>query len=698
MSYTIGTDIGGTCTDSVIMTGEGDTYIGKALSTSPDLSEGIFDSVANAAERMDESTGEVFARTDLFLHSTSVGENAIFEREGATTGLLTTNGFEDTLHATRGGYGRWSGKPFEEVKDAVNTDKAPPLIPADRIEGLTERSYRERTLEPVDEEEVLAAVEAIDPDTVDALACCLLWSVASPENEERVKEIVESEYPDLYVSVSNDLTPKIGEYERTSTTVLNAYLGPAVERYMGRLRDGLYEHGFDGRLLMMFSHGGLVTQPDAVKQPVGLIESGPVGGLLGSRYVGRYADADDIISIDMGGTTFKTGVINDGTIEEADEPMVGRHHYLFPKRDVHSIPVAGGSIVSLDEEGIPEIGPESAGSDPGPVCYDRGGDRPTITDVDLVQGYFSPEFFLGGRTEMDPEAARDVFAAEIAEPLGKTPERAASDIYNLANTKIADLIREVTIEKGIDPRSFTMCSIGGAAGMHAAACASKLDIPEVLVPATASVHSALGLLSTDLVHETATVREFTYPFDAASLSAELEELTAEAREKLDRDGIPDSRAHLKQFVSMRYQQQVHELQTPVAAALPLDESNMDAIVDRFRSLFERRYGEGADAAHENVEITECRVRGVGEITTPDLSTHDFDAGEADPVTDTKEIYFENGGFTETPVYSYESMGPGYTFDGPGVVVTPVTTIVARPPDTAWMDEYGNVRISVGDDR
>jgi N-methylhydantoinase A len=679
------------------MTDSGEIYIGKDLTTYPDFSKGIFDSLADATTAMEVDLPELLVNTELFLHATSVGENALFERDGAETGLLTTAGFEETLHATRGGYGRWSGLPFEEIKDVINSEKPEPLIPTSRIEGLSERTYRDRTISELDEDEVLDAVDQLVDSGVEAVGCCLLWSFTSPDHEQRIKELIADQYPELFVTVSSDISPTMGEYERTATTVLNAFLGPTAEEYLTNLRSGLTSRGFDGQLLMMFAHGGLVTREDAIERPIGLIESGPVAGLLGSQFVANQRSVENIISTDMGGTTFKVGVTDGGRIEYADEPMVGRHHYQFPKRDVHSIAVAGGSIVSIDEEtGVPTVGPESAGSDPGPVCYGSGGTEPTVTDVDLIQGYFSPEYFLGGDKEMDADAAYDVFESKVAEPLGKSVEEAAADIYKLTNSIIADLIREMTVEKGIDPRQFTLVSIGGAAGMHAASYARQLQIPEVLVPYTASVNSALGLLSTDVNHEYIEVEQLTPPFDLDQINSIFADLESTARENLRSEGFDESEIKIERSINFHYQRQVHELLTPVEGEGPLTDETLEETLDSFEQLYERRYGTGSAYKEGGVEITDFRVRGVGPLSTPELNrTEPTESTAGDARLGTKEMQFEPaGGRLDAPIYAFEDLTAGDQIDGPAVILTPVTTIVVNPGDIAQIDQYNNVRIQI----
>jgi N-methylhydantoinase A len=696
VSYKIGTDIGGTCTDSVVLDDDGQIYVGKDLSTYPDFSDGIFNSLADATAELDIGVEELIQETSLFFHATTVGENTLFERDGAKTGLITTKGFEETLSSTRGAYGRWAGLSSDEAKDLIHTDRPEPLVPMDRIEGISERAFRDKIIKPLDEDEVIDALDSF-ADDLDAIACCFLWSSHSDEHELAVKRIIEEEYPELYVSISSEISPTMGEYERTSTTTINSYIGPTTEQYLDSLQAELTELGFDGTMLLMLSHGGVVSKESATEQPVGLIESGPVGGLLGSRFVSNKMGVENIISTDMGGTTFKTGVINNNRLEYADEPLVGRLHYQFPKRDIHSIAVAGGSIISFEEgTNIPTVGPQSAGSEPGPVCYGRGGMQPTVTDVDLIQGYFSPDYFLGGKKEMDPDLAFEVFEEKIAEPMGKEPVKAAADIYKLINSMIADLLHEITIEKGIDPREFTLVAIGGAAGMHAASYARELDIPEVLVPYTASVNSALGLLSTDVTHEYTEANQLEPPFDLDQINSSFESLEETAREKLAEEGFQPEEVVLDRSISMRYQRQVHEVQTQIETEGPLDESDLETVVDRFETLYQRRYGEGSVYRSSGIEMTDFHVRAIGPLSTPEPYEHDLvDSSASAAQVDTNDVYFEStNGFTETPIYDFEALQPGNVIDGPGIILTPVTSIVVTPEDRAEMDAYRNIRIKI----
>lgn len=694
MECKIGTDIGGTCTDTVVSVEGGGTHVGKALTTYPDFSEGIFDSLADAADGIGVSLAELIESTTLFIHSTSVGENTIFERDGAETGLLTTAGFEDTLHETRGGYGRWSGLSFERTKDIVKSDKPEPLVPDARIKGVAERSFRNESVIDVNREDVCGAVEELADEELDSLAVCFIWSTMNAAHEEKVGTILADEFPELDVSLSSEVSSTPGEYERTSTTVLNSYLSPSVRTYITNLRDELVERGLDGRFLIMFSHGGVVTPQHAIDKPIGLIESGPVGGVIGSEFVGTELGSRNVISVDMGGTTFKVGVVSDGEIETASNPMVGRHHYQFPKKDVHSIPIAGGSIVSLDEKGIPSVGPESAGSDPGPVCYGQGGERTTVTDVDLIKGYFSPDHFLGGDHDMEPEAARDAFRTQIAEPLNMDVDTAAAEIYELTNSMIVDFIRETTVEKGIDPREFLLSSIGGAAGMHAASIARKLDIPKVMIPATASVHSALGLLSTNLTYERSQTQELTTPFDPSDIAKGFSPLVTDVRELLLEDDFDESEITIQTEISMRYARQVHEIRTPIEYEDAPTESDIEETIDRFEERYEQRYGAGSKYKKEGIELTGFHVRGIGHLPDPELGI-DTTVETQDARIDTKEIHFAAAdGRTETPIYDFTALPVEKQLHGPAVIVTPVTTIVVNPGDVAELDSHRNLTIDI----
>ncbi len=396
MSLVISTDVGGTCTDTVIVENGQSITIGKALSTPPNFAEGVIDSIKSAAEALDCGLPELFSKTSLFTHGCTVVDNAMFERSGSLTGLITTAGFEDTLHVTRGAYGRWSGLSEEGLKHPVATDKPTPLVSMERTRGIPERiDYKGEIIRELDEIAVRSVVESlISKHNCDAIAVCLLWSFNENRHEQRIGEIIREISPDTYVSLSNEIAPVPGEYERTSTTVINAYAGRVVNDYLTELQNLLSENGYKGPLLVMQGYGGLLPAEEAADRAVNMLECGPVAGVIGSKFLGDLMQDRDIIAADMGGTTFKVGIIQNSELEYAREPLIDRFHYAVPKIDVVSIGAGGGSLISLEAgTGVPIVGPRSAGARPGPICYGQGGEEPTLTDVLLLLATSIPNAF-----------------------------------------------------------------------------------------------------------------------------------------------------------------------------------------------------------------------------------------------------------------------------------------------------------------
>ena len=503
-SYVIATDVGGTCTDTVVFAAGEPVHIGKALSTPPDFANGVIDSIRSAAEAMDVPLGDLLRSTGLFTHGSTVVDNALLTRGGARTGLITTEGFEDTLLVTRGAYGRWAGLAEEGLKHPVKTDRAPSLVPAERIRGVPERiDYKGAVIRALDEDSAEAAIRhLVDVAGVEAIAICLLWSPYNPVHERRIREIAAQAAPGAYVTISSDIAPVPGEYERTSTTVINAYAGRLAHDYVTDLQAQLAEEGYGGPLLVMQGYGGLLPAEEASSRAVGMIECGPAAGVIGARYLGGVMGDPDVIAADMGGTTFKVGVIQGGALEFAREPLVDRYHYVAPKIEVVSIGAGGGSIVSLEPRtNVPRVGPKSAGARPGPVCYGLGGTEPTLTDVMTLIGYMDPATFLGGTVRLDIDAARAAFETRIAGPMGMDVNEAAFGIYRIAAAQIADLIHEITVERGLDPRDFVLHAFGGSCPLLAGVFGEELNVKRIVVPYTAAVNCAFGLVSADVVHE-----------------------------------------------------------------------------------------------------------------------------------------------------------------------------------------------------
>lgn len=691
MSRITGTDIGGTFTDCVVLGSDGDMTVSKAFSTPSDFSEGVID--AMHAQPMPLET--LLASTSLFLHATSIAENAIVDTTLTPAGLLVTQGFEDALAMSRGGYGRWSGLTEEAKKDVLRGDKPRTIVPRTRIAGIAERvDAGGRLVAEASETEVEVAIRALLGAGAQAIGTCFLWSFKNPHNEEVVRRVLGRVCPNIFSSLSSDLSPLEGEYERISTVALNASLGPVVESYLGRLRERLLEHGYEGPVLVMQAHGGLVSIEEAPPRSVAMIESGPVGGLIGSAAIGELCGFPKILAADMGGTTFKVGVVRDGRIDAEREPSALRYHYSVPKLEVVSIGMAGGSIVSLDRaSGIPKVGPRSAGASPGPVCYGFGGNEPTITDVDAILGYLDPRFFLGGNATLRIDQAREVFTEKVAAPLGMQTLDAAAAVQRLANSMMYDLLHKQTVEKGLDPSEYVLLSYGGSAGMHMSAVAPELGVRQVVVPHSASVQGAFGLVNADIVHSETLTNVVEVGDDAVD---GVNELIERLRDRVVRHAARHEEAaalRVERSVGVRFMRQVHSISVPVPGDGPLTREDMEEISTRFVKLYSERYGPEAGFRDAGIEMVSLTLRGVVPLIRPRVRRQELKGETARAAfVETRPAYLGTA-MTETDCYDFERLVPGNVVTGPAVVWSPITTVVVHPGQELRCDEYMNAIVS-----
>ena len=696
-NYVLATDVGGTCTDTVVFAVGEPIYLGKALSTPPDFADGVLDSIQSAADTMGLDRAELLARTELFTHGSTVVDNTLLTRSGARTGLITTEGFEDTLLVTRGAYGRWAGLSEDRIKHPVKTERAPPLVPGDRIKGVAERvDYKGAVIRELDKAGVEAAVRhLVEIMNVEALAVSFLWSFYNSDHETTVRDIITRLAPNTFVSISSEIAPVPGEYERTSTTVINAYAGRMASDYITNLKAQLSNEGYDGPLLVMQGYGGLLPAEEAASRAVGMIECGPAAGVIGSQYLGNLMGDKDVIAADMGGTTFKVGVIQDAELEFAREPMVDRYHFVAPKIEVVSIGAGGGSIVSLEPRtNVPRVGPQSAGAKPGPVCYGFGGTEPTLTDVMTLIGYMEPKHILGGTITLDTEAARTVFESKIAEPMGMSVEEAAFGIYRVAAAQITDLIHEITVERGLDPRDFVLHAFGGSCPLLAGVFGKELNVQRIIVPYTASVNCAFGLVSADIVHEYSLTTTRPVPTPPSEINELFAPLVDRAHAQLTDEGFSDDRISLEWSVDFRYGRQVHEVTTPVRAATPLDEDGFQSLVEDFEALYERKYGKGSAYRDAGIEMTMFRLAARGLMTRPEIIAEKLcGTNPSGAKIGRRQIYVDARGVMEDAnIYDFEHLMPGNTVVGPAVIHTPITTIVVQAAQTGRMDEYRNIVI------
>lgn len=693
--YLVATDVGGTCTDTIVFAAGEPVRLGKALSTPPDFATGVLDSIRSAATGMGMTLEELLSQTSLFMHGSTVVDNTVLTREGSRTGLLTTEGFEDTVLVTRGAYGRWGGLTEDRIKHPVKTERAPALVDADAIVGIAERvDYKGAILRELDEAQVERAVRyLIDRQKVEAIAVSFLWSFYNPTNERKVKALIERVAPGVYCTLSSDIAPVPGEYERSSTTVINAYAGQITRAYLSSLETLLAGTGYQGPVMVMQGYGGLLPAHEAAERSIGMLECGPAAGVIGSRALGQLLDQPDVIATDMGGTTFKVSVIQGGTIEYAKEPMVDRFHYTQPKIEVVSIGSGGGSIISLEPgSNAPRIGPRSAGSRPGPVCYGLGGTEPTLTDVFMLIGYMDPSIFLGGSMKLDRERARAVFDEKIARPLGLSVEEAAIGVYRVATAQITDLIRQITVERGLDPRDFVLHSFGGSCGMVAGMFGAELNVRRMVVPYTASVNCAFGLISADIVHEYATTALLPVPSPAEAVNKLFAPMAEKAVAQLAEEGFTGDRVRLDWSIDLRYSRQVHEVTTPVRGTWPLDEATLAGVITDFEALYERKYGKGSAYREAGMEMTQFRLTARGLMERPEIEAESTGGPDASAArVGRRPIFVEAAGaMVESDIYDFERLQPGNVVAGPAVIHTPITTIVLQAGQTGTLDGYRNV--------
>ncbi|HJN60923.1 MAG TPA: hydantoinase/oxoprolinase family protein, partial [Alphaproteobacteria bacterium] len=524
---------------------------------------------------------------------------------------------------------------------------------------------------------------------------CFLWSFFNAEHEQAVRQVIERVAPGAYVSLSSDIAPVPGEYERTSTTVINAYAGSIAALYLNNLQELLIGEGYTGPLLVMQGYGGLLPAEEAAGRAVGMIECGPAAGVIGSRYLGQLMGDGDVIAADMGGTTFKVGVIEGGEFDYAREPMVDRFHYVAPKIEMVSIGAGGGSIVSLDARtNVPSVGPRSAGARPGPICYGQGGEEPTLTDVMILVGYMDPENFLGGSMRLDLERTRAIFKQKVADPLGLGVEEAAIGIFRIAAAQITDLIHEITVERGLDPRDFVLHAFGGSCPTVCGIFGAELSVKHIVIPYTAAVNCAFGLVSADIVHEYSVTKTLPVPSDAEEVNAIYAPMLAQATAQLGEEGFAESGTAFEWSIDLRYGRQVHEVTTPVRGVTPVDEASLAALTDDFEALYERKYGKGSAYRAAGMEMTMFRLTARGLMTRPEiekLTLGGKDAGAAR--TGRRPIFVDAAGtMVESDIYDLELLAPGNEITGPAVIHTPITTIVLQDQQTGLLDEYRNMVI------
>ena len=699
MSYVLGVDIGGTFTDCVVVDEDGGISLGKALSTPDDFAIGAIDAVRDAARNIGlRDEVELIRSARFFFHACTIGDNTLITRAGAKTALVTTRGFADAILMMRGLVTQ--GLAPTEAAHISALSKPEPLVPRTLIEEVAERvDYKGAIIFPLDLAEAEEIVKKLAASRIDSVAICLLWSVANDVHEKALAELFTEKCPSVFLTLSSEIAPFAGEYERAATTVFNAYIAPRISAYLQNLRRVLKEKGLPGEPLIMQAYGGVLGIEATRKNAVGTIESGPAAGVVGSGFLGGLIGKKNILATDMGGTTFKVSVIRDGVIEREHKPVILRHSILSSKIWVESIGAGGGSIAWIEPETkLLKVGPHGAGAKPGPVCYGLGGVEPTVSDADLVLGYLNENYFLGGRMSLNKTAALNAIRDKIAKPLGMDDIEAASGIYRIANSHMSDLIRKATVEKGHDPRNFVLFAFGGAGPVHASRYAAELGIREVVIPISASVHGATGLISSDVIYEYGKSDHLLVPADLERLNANFSTLVAKAVTDLRRAGFADSDMRIVRSLDMRYRYQVHEIGVSFPPGiLEIEQPDMEELYNRFDELYETAYGKGSGYREAGKEILIFRVTAVGVLKKPKIKSAPT-SESADPekaLKGRRDVYVEEmRAFVPTHIYDFERLDPGTTLTGPVIIETPVTTIVVNHRDRAMVDEFHNVRLLV----
>jgi N-methylhydantoinase A len=697
MTYLVGIDIGGTFTDCAIVDGAGKLLTTKVPSTPGDFSRGMMDALGAGAQALGLEL-ERFCRDIAFLsHGTTVGTNTIIQKKGAKVGLITTRGHEDAIHIMRGSRG-YGGRDIRKVVHFPETSKPQPIVPKRLIRGVSERvdCFGEIVVQ-LNEEEARAAIASLIEQGVEAIAICFLWSFRNPAHELRVKELVKKMKPGLFVTCSYDIAPKWGEYERVTATALNAYLGPVMAGYLEKINESVIRLGYRHGLQITQCGGGTVPVERAGEAPLLTLDSGPVSGVTASMFLGAAMGEKNVITTDMGGTSFDVSIIYDGKPAYSFVTNTDQYDYFLPKVDLQAIGAGGGSLARAHAETQTlTVGPDSAGAFPGPVCYGRGGKVPTVTDAQLVLGYLDPDNFAGGRMVLDRESATRAIT-ELGSRIGMKPLECAAGICRIVELNMADIIRKVTVEKGYDPRDFVLFAFGGAGPAHAGVFAQELGVRKVVIPQrkAASTWCAFGAAAADVLHIFEHSEILATPVPAKRVNDALQALERQAKTLMAEEGISEKRQRFEFSLDVRHRGQINEVEVPLAA--PRLPATYEAdLRRRFVERYEKLYGRGSALAGAQLEIVVARLRARALTPRPKLvsSRKTFSLIPAQAKRKPRSIYWpELAKLRSTPVFDGEKLAAGNRIKGPAIVETADTTVVVHPGRTLRLDALGNFEIT-----
>jgi N-methylhydantoinase A len=706
--YVIGVDIGGTFTDCIVVDGDGRVTIGKSNSTPGEFERGFVDSLGAAAERMEIEVADLIANAAGIYHGCTVGTNALVENRTAKVGLLTTRGHADSLHSLKAG-GRYWGFPPEEVAHVAAHYKQEPLVPHELIAEVDERvTFDGEVLVALNEDSARAAIEGLLEQGVEAFAISYLWSVVNSDHEQATVDLVREIAPDAFVSAGSAIVSRTGEYERTVATVVNSLIGPPMSSYLKELERELDELGYRHMLYVMSCSGGVIGADYARARPLLTIGSGPVAGLVGAGALTRLTSAErtdgaapelDVITADMGGTTFDVGVIRRGSPLIRDSTRHGQYEYFVPTLDVRSVGAGGGSIIRFDpERETLRVGPRSAGARPGPASYGRGGTDATVADADLILGYLNPDFFLGGRIKLDVAAA-EAALGRAGEPLGFSAEETAAAAIRIVDSQMADAIRVASVQQGYDPRDHAMYAYGGGGPVHATSLAKELGITKIVVPLSdlAAGWSAFGVVSSDAVVVEERPATLANPFDPAALNADWELLENRVREIMEPQRFEWDSVQLERSVDIRYATQVHEVRVDAPDGI-YDAVSGQQLLDLFEEEYARLFGPDSGYPDAGYILTNVRITARAPLTGTRLGrgAELSGASGAPPQKGSRGvIYYELGPErVETAIYDGERFEPGMSVSAPAIIEFVDTTLILRQGQRASVDAHGSVVVDV----
>jgi N-methylhydantoinase A len=671
--YRIGIDVGGTFTDLVAIDDAGKVTLGKVPSTPADQSVGVMDGLAQLAATLGMDLAALLAGTERIVHGTTVATNALLERKGAKVGLLTTEGHRDVLEMREG---------LKPERYNLRLARPEALVPRKLCLGVKERIKADGQIAiALDDASLDKAIRTLKREKVTSVAVCYLHAYRDGRHEQETRAALARALPKVHVCLSSEVLPQIKEYERVSTTVVNAYVAPVLARYFSRLEQALKAAGYGGPVLIMLSHGGIAPIAEAVRMAAGTVLSGPAGGVAGARHAAGLAGIADLIPFDMGGTSSDISLIVDGQAALASDRRIANERIALPSLDIVTLGAGGGSIARVGAGGLLQVGPQSAGAIPGPACYGNGGAEATVTDASMVLGYLDPENFLGGRARLDTDAA-EAALTRLGDALGLDAVRAAEGIHRVVNTQMAEGVRLATVRRGVDPRRFALLAFGGAAGLHATDLARQLNLGRVVVPRIASVLSAWGMLATELRLEvTRTHIGDTSRLDTDAINALYEEMEAEGQARLRSwfDGAISS----VRSADMRYGEQIFEIDVPLDQ---IDFASPD-LLEQIKAAFERRHEAlyTYSLKDQDPVLVNARVATVGAL--PALPEEPLiAAGAATPPTDHRRIYL--GEWLEAPVYDFDRLVAGQSIPGPALVVSETTNVLLRHGDQATTTPHG----------